>query len=157
MMINMGSLSGGIGMVYAERYIGFWLSYAMPTFLFFAAPLVLIACKKQYILSPPTGSVFSRAFRLFSLASKGSFTGNPISTYRNLKRDDFWENVKPSRLGSNAPAWMEGIDDAWVDQVARGLNACKVWLVFGGPEMRSANAAPRSSCGSHCIGWRTAK
>jgi proton-dependent oligopeptide transporter, POT family len=41
MMINLGSLSGGIGMVYAERYIGFWLSYALPTFMFFAAPLVL--------------------------------------------------------------------------------------------------------------------
>jgi POT family proton-dependent oligopeptide transporter len=46
MMINLGALSGGIGMVYAERYIGFWLSYALPTFLFFLAPLVLIACKK---------------------------------------------------------------------------------------------------------------
>ena len=41
MMINLGALSGGIGMVYAERYVGFWLSYAMPTFLFFFAPLVL--------------------------------------------------------------------------------------------------------------------
>ena len=41
MMINLGSLSGGIGMVYAERYIGFWLSYALPTFMFFFAPLVL--------------------------------------------------------------------------------------------------------------------
>lgn len=128
MMINMGSLAGGIGMVYAERYIGFWLSYAMPTFLFFAAPLVLMACKKRYTLSPPTGSVLSRAIKLFSLASKGSFSANPVTTYRNLSRDDFWESVKPSRLGSNMPAWMEGVDDAWVDQVARGLAACKVFL-----------------------------
>lgn len=33
LMINLGSLSGSIGMVYAERYIGFWLAFAMPTFL----------------------------------------------------------------------------------------------------------------------------
>lgn len=42
MMINIGSLAGGIGMVYAERWIGFWLSYSLPTFMFFLAPLVLM-------------------------------------------------------------------------------------------------------------------
>lgn len=50
MMINIGSLVGGIGMVYAERFVGFWLSYALPTFLFFLAPVVLLVCKKYYKL-----------------------------------------------------------------------------------------------------------
>lgn len=38
--------------------------------------------------------------------------------------------MKPSKLGSNAPNWLQGVDDVWVDQVARGFNACKVftWL-----------------------------
>lgn len=130
MMINLGSLSGGIGMVYVEKYVGFWLSFALPTFLFFLAPLVLLGCKKFYRLSPPTGSVTSKAFSLLKLASKGCFSVNPAQTYRNLKRDDFWTRVKPSVLGSAAPAWMNGIDDVWVDQVERGFNACKVffWL-----------------------------
>ncbi|KAF2725450.1 PTR2-domain-containing protein [Polychaeton citri CBS 116435] len=130
MMINIGSLFGGIGMVYAERYIGFWLAYALPTFLFFFAPLVLIGCKKYYTLTPPTGSVTSRAFRLLTFASKGCWSPNPVTTYKNLTREGFWESVKPSRLGQNTPSWMQGIDDNWVDQVARGFNACKVffWL-----------------------------
>lgn len=130
MMINLGSLIGGIGMVYAERFVGFWLAYALPTFMFFVAPLVLIACKKWYVLSPPTGSVTSNAFRLLAFASKGSISPNPLRTYRNLTRPDFWDAIKPSRLGSSAPAWMHGLDDAWVEQVARGFNACKVfaWL-----------------------------
>lgn len=33
LMINVGSLTGSIGMVYAERYIGFWLSYLLPTIM----------------------------------------------------------------------------------------------------------------------------
>nr|POE83361.1 putative peptide transporter ptr2 [Quercus suber] len=128
MCINFGSLAGGIGMVYAERFIGFWLAYALPTFVFFAAPFVLMACKKNYVLAPPTGSVLSRAFRLISLACKGSWSINPVQTYKNLTREGFWEDVKPSRLGSSAPAWMKDIDDPWVDQVARGLSASKVFF-----------------------------
>ncbi len=130
MMINFGSLAGGIGMVYAERYIGFWLSYALPTFMFFFAPLVLMACKKHYVLAKPTGSVTSKAFALLRLASKGKWSPNPVRTYKNMQTEGFWDDVKPSRLGASAPAWMNDIDDEWVDQVARGFNACKVfcWL-----------------------------
>lgn len=137
MMINMGSLIGGIGMVYAERFVGFWLAYALPTFVFFTAPLVLISCKKKYTLYPPTGSVLSRAFSLLGLASKGCFSLNPVQMRRNFQGADFWDSVKPSRLGAAAPAWMREIDDAWVDQVARGFSACKVlfwmplyWLAY---------------------------
>lgn len=130
MMINAGSLTGGIGMVYAERYVGFWLSYALPTFMFFLAPIVLIVCKKHYKLQPPTESVLSKAFKTLSLASKGCWSPNPVQTYRNFQREDFWTRVKPSVLGNSAPAWLQGVDDIWIDQVARGFNACKVffWL-----------------------------
>lgn len=85
MMINMGSLSGSIGMVYAEKDIGFWLAYALPTILFFVAPLVLIGCKKHYKLSPPTESVLSKSFKLLALASKGCWAASPAKTYRNFQ------------------------------------------------------------------------
>jgi len=137
LMINVGSLVGGIGMVYAERYVGFWLAYALPTFIFFAAPLVLLSCKKRYILTKPTGSVLGRAFKLLGMASRGRWSLNPVTTHRNFNRGDFWESVKPSRLGASAPAWMRDIDDNWVEQVARGFDACKVlfwmplyWLAY---------------------------
>ncbi|KAJ5809077.1 uncharacterized protein N7503_001295 [Penicillium pulvis] len=35
MMINVGSLLGQIGMVYAERYVGFWLSFLLSSFMFY--------------------------------------------------------------------------------------------------------------------------
>jgi len=33
MMVNFGSLFGSISMVYAEKYVGFYLSYLLPTFM----------------------------------------------------------------------------------------------------------------------------
>ncbi|KXS96338.1 hypothetical protein AC579_9897 [Pseudocercospora musae] len=128
MMINLGSLVGGIGMVYAERYVGFWLSYSLPTFMFFVAPLVLIGCKRFYRLAPPTESVLSKSFKALSYASRGCFSWNPAQCYRNFQRPDFWDRVKPSKLGHNAPEFLQGVDDVWIDQVARGFNACKVFL-----------------------------
>jgi len=130
LMINLGSLVGSIGMVYAERYIGFWLAYALPTFMFFVAPVVLIVFKKHYRLSPPTESVLSKSFQVLAYASRGCWSINPVATYKNFQRDDFWERVKPSKLGANAPKFLQGVDDVWIDQVARGFNACKVftWL-----------------------------
>ena len=38
LMINIGSLTGSIAMVYAEKYVGFWLSYLLPT---------LMLCKRE--------------------------------------------------------------------------------------------------------------
>lgn len=44
-----------------------------------------------------------------------------------MRSDDFWESVKPSRLGQNKPVWMT-FDDVWVDEVRRGFKACTVFL-----------------------------
>lgn len=146
-------------MVYAERYIGFWLAYALPTFLFFVAPLVLIACKKRYILTPPTVSVTSRAFSLLGMASKSCWSPSPIQTYKNFQREGFWDQVKPSVIrarGGEYPSWMNEIDDAWVEQVARGFSACKVRISFcasTGSELTGL----RCSSGCRCTGLHTTK
>ncbi|KAF1955966.1 MFS peptide transporter-like protein Ptr2 [Byssothecium circinans] len=129
MFINIGSLTGQISMVYVEKYIGFWLAYLLPTLMFCLCPAVLWFCRNKYQRRPPTGSVLLRAFKLWGLAQKGRWSLNPIQTRRNLKDDSFWENVKPSHLGDAKPSWMQ-FDDAWVDQVARGMRACScfTWI-----------------------------
>ncbi|KAJ6150718.1 hypothetical protein N7470_007312 [Penicillium chermesinum] len=119
LMVNLGSLVGQISMVYAERYIGFWLSFLLPTVMFLLCPGVLFLCRKRYHLVPPTGSVYSQAFRLWRLSMKGSDEVPPES--------DNWDRVKPSRFGPEKPAWMT-FDDEWVDEVRRGLQACKLFL-----------------------------
>jgi POT family proton-dependent oligopeptide transporter len=125
-------------MVYCEKYVGFWLAYMLPTVLFIFAPIVLAVCKKQYVLLPPTGSVFAKFFQLWSYACKGKWSINPYRTYKNLTAPDFWDRVRPSNVpASQRPGWMT-FDDAWVDEVRRGLKACTVflylplyWLAYG--------------------------
>ncbi|KAI4168373.1 MAG: hypothetical protein LQ343_006458 [Gyalolechia ehrenbergii] len=129
MMINIGSLGGQIGMVYAEKYVGFWLSFTLPTVMFLCSPVVMFLMRKKYARRPPTGSVIAKALRLWGLAMKGRWSINPVTTGKNMRADDFWENVKPSRLGQHKPAWMT-FDDVWVDEVRRGLKACTVFLWY---------------------------
>lgn len=130
--INIGSLVGQIGMVYAEKYVGFWLSFLLPTIMFTFAPVVLMLCKKNYVLSKPTGSVTALAWKTWRLAMRGGWSMNPVKISRHIGNPQFWERVKPSHLaasGQPLPSWMN-FDDIWVDQLSRGLKACKVFLWF---------------------------
>lgn len=78
LMVNVGSLVGQLAMVYAERYVGFWLSFLLPTLMFCICPTVLYFCRGKYHLVPPTGSTYTQAFRLWSLAMKGRWSLNPV-------------------------------------------------------------------------------
>lgn len=130
MLINIGSLTGSLAMVYSEHYVGFWLSYLLPTIVFLIAPMILLYYKKFYTLSPPTGSVMATAYKLLRLAFKGRWSWNLAQTKRNFKDPEFWNAVKPSNIApADRPAWMT-FDDEWVDEVRRGVLACKVFLWY---------------------------
>ncbi|KXN81957.1 putative peptide transporter ptr2 [Leucoagaricus sp. SymC.cos] len=128
--INVGSVIGQISMTYAEKYVGFWLAYTLPTIVFLLCPFILFYGRNRYVRTPPTGSVFSTALRLWKFAARGRWSINPVKTWRNLRADDFWENVKPSRISEkDRPRWMT-FDDLWVDEVRRGFKACAVFCWF---------------------------
>lgn len=117
LFINIGALCGQLAMVYCEHYVGFWLSFTLPTILLCFCPAVLLWGRKRYKRVAPTGSVLGRAFKTFALANKGRWSINPVTTYKNLHDGTFWENVKPSKLAVK-PTWMD-FDDA-----------CKFFLLF---------------------------
>lgn len=132
--------------------MGFWLAYTLPTIIFLLCPIVLFIGRNRYVRTPPTGSVFVTAVRLWRYASKGRWVVfyvsycsslvklnafrcrwslNPVRAWRQLTADDFWENAKPSRVVARSgeegkPKWMV-FDDQWVDEVRRGLKACGVF------------------------------
>lgn len=115
--INIGSVCGQIAMVYVEKYHSFWLAFLIPTAFFLIAPIVLALNKKHYKLSPPTGSVLSKFMRMFVFVQK------QCKPFRLN-----WDLAKPSSVPvEQRPVWMT-YDDAWVDEVKRGLMACKVFL-----------------------------
>ena len=96
--INVGSLVGQIAMVYAEKYVGFWLAYLLPTVLFLCAPVVLAVCKKHYRLTPPTGSVLSKFMHMFFYAMKGHWLS---------PRSFTWDTVRPSNVAPpSRPSWI---------------------------------------------------
>ncbi|KAK4193143.1 POT family-domain-containing protein [Podospora australis] len=128
MFINIGALAGQLSMVYCEHYVGFWLSFTLPTILLCFCPLVMLWGRYRYKRVPPAGSVLGRASKLFFLANKGRWSINPIKTYKQLHDGTFWENVKPSKI-ANKPKWMD-FNDAWVDEVHRGFNACAVFMWY---------------------------
>ncbi|KAH7355717.1 MFS peptide transporter-like protein Ptr2 [Pyrenochaeta sp. MPI-SDFR-AT-0127] len=125
-LINLGSICGSIAMVYSEHFVGFWLSFTLPTICYLLCPAILIVMKKHYKLSPPTGSVMGKAFKLIRFGIKKSPRKN------TFKDNDFWARIKPSEIrarGDAVPTWMT-FDDAWVDEVRRGVLACKVFLWY---------------------------
>jgi POT family proton-dependent oligopeptide transporter len=128
LLINIGALVGQIAMTYSEKYVGFYLAYTLPTVIFLLCPIILFIGRNRYSRSPPTGSILPTCWRLWTFAARGRWSLNPVTTYRNMTAPDFWENAKPSKQ-ANKPAWMN-FDDEWVDQVARGLKACAIFLWF---------------------------
>lgn len=128
LFINIGALVGQIGMSFCELYVGFWLAYLLPTALFLLCPLVMVAGRKRYNLTPPKGSVLGPAFKILMHSNKGQWSLNPVTTYKNLNNGTFWERSKPSNIApADRPSWMT-FDDAWVDEVKRGFKACNVFL-----------------------------
>lgn len=112
------------------QYVGFWLAYLLPTAFFLLCPIVLFYGRNKYARSPPTGSVLSRAIRAWSFAARGRWSWNPVKCYKLMKAPGFWDAVKPSKLAAEQrPAWMT-FDDVWVDELRRGLAACKVFVWF---------------------------
>ncbi|KAF5630684.1 proton-dependent oligopeptide transporter POT family [Fusarium tjaetaba] len=117
-------------MVFAEKEVGFWLSYTLPTFMLCLCPLVMWLNRNKYERRPPAGSVLGQALKTWFLAQKGCWSINPFATWKNLHRDDFWERVKPSNFSHETrPKWMT-FDDAWVDELSRGFNACAVFCWY---------------------------
>jgi len=130
LFINIGALVGQIGMVYAEKYVGFWLSYLLPTIAFLTCPFIMWWGRKKYQQKPPQGSVISKAFKTLFYALRGRWSINPYRFWKNTHDGTMWASAKPSNIPrEQRPKWMT-FDDAWVDEVRRGFAACAVFTWY---------------------------
>ncbi|KAE8225928.1 hypothetical protein CF319_g1406 [Tilletia indica] len=128
LFINIGALIGQVAMPFAEKHVGYWLAYLVPTIVFALCPIVLFVGRNMYRSVPPSGSVLARSLRLWWFAARGRWSWNPIRTWKQLRADDFWTNVLPSKQ-KNPPKWMN-FDDGWVYEVRRGYKACAVFCLY---------------------------
>ncbi|GAA5973688.1 hypothetical protein JCM11641_005080 [Rhodosporidiobolus odoratus] len=125
--INVGALAGQLGMVYAEKNVGFWLAYLLPTIVFALTPVVLYLGRNRYVRTPPAGvSVLGKSFRTVGVCFKGKWL-KPKLWYR----DDFWAPAyQMAELpASERPSWATW-DENWVGEVRRGFKACQVFAYF---------------------------
>ncbi|GAA5798404.1 hypothetical protein HPULCUR_003806 [Helicostylum pulchrum] len=114
--INVGSLSA-IATTELEKNVGFWPAYLLPTLMFIPGIIVLVVYRKRYIQSPPRGSVFVEAGRLF---------------WYSTKVRGGMEACKPSNLAIEYPelAKLATWDDVFVDELRRALRACIVFCWY---------------------------
>lgn len=130
LMINIGSCAGELGMVYAEKWIGFWLAYLLPTLVFIIPIPVLWFGRKYYKVAPPNGSVLSQALKACGLVIRKNWSWNPRRLVRNAKSGSCWDCAKPSLLPeSERKPWM-GYEDVWIDELSRGVKACAIFILF---------------------------
>ncbi|KIV78558.1 hypothetical protein PV11_06203 [Exophiala sideris] len=130
LFINIGALVGQVGMVYAEKYVGFWLAFLLPTAAFLTTPFVMWWGRKRYQQRPPSGSVVGKACKALLYGMRGRWSLNPVTMYKRTHDGSLWEAVKPSNIQpSQRPKWMT-FDDAWVDEVRRGFKACAVFAWY---------------------------
>ncbi|KAH6902587.1 peptide transporter PTR2B [Coprinopsis sp. MPI-PUGE-AT-0042] len=126
--INFGSC-GAISASFLARDHGYWVAWLVPTLIFCLVPLVLLAGKKLYVMTPPRGSVLLETFRVNRMAFGPAWSINPLQTYRNCKAPGFWDPAKPSTYGDRVPASITW-DDTFVAEVSRTISACAVFLFF---------------------------
>ncbi|KAK4699189.1 proton-dependent oligopeptide transporter, POT family, partial [Phenoliferia sp. Uapishka_3] len=130
LMINIGAIIGQVAMVYAEKYVGFWLAFTLPSIVFMICPVVMFLGRKHYVLTPPQGSTLGKALSTIKMCLRGRWSLNPARFYKNCRSADFWDTARPETYSNeNRPATLTW-DSAWVNEVARGLDACKVAIYF---------------------------
>jgi POT family proton-dependent oligopeptide transporter len=132
LMINVGALIGQVSMVYAEKYVGFWLAFALPTFVFLSCPAAMLLARPSLVVQKPQGSILPKAWHAWRTATKGRWHLNPVRTFKHMSQNDFWAAAKPStfqQAGRTKPSWMT-YDDTFVDELRRGVAACKVFLYY---------------------------
>lgn len=106
--VNVGAFFM-IATTYAEKYVGFWLSFLLAGIIYFLLPILLVAMYKKTYKRPPAGnSEVSRAFTIFWTALR--------QNRFQLWRKDFWDRATPPRLQE------KGITVSWTDKNVKDVS-----------------------------------
>ncbi|KAI9924853.1 hypothetical protein ASPWEDRAFT_28013 [Aspergillus wentii DTO 134E9] len=125
MLIYYGFINVGafymLATTYAEKYVGYWLSFLLAGAIYFLLPVLLALVYKKTYKVPPSGtSDLSKAVKIISMALKRN-------KFRVWKKG-FFDAARPSVLAA------EGIQVEWtdrmVDDVRRTLVATELFFYF---------------------------
>ncbi|KAF7289765.1 Peptide/h+ symporter protein [Mycena indigotica] len=128
MAINFGS-TGAISASFLARDHGYWVAFLVPTCIFATVPAILWIGRKNYVKTPPRGSIIIETFRVIRVCVGARWSWNPVAFYKEVKREGFWDPAKPSTYNGKAPEYITW-DDDFVGEVHRTMLACKVFVFF---------------------------
>ncbi|KGO76740.1 Major facilitator superfamily domain, general substrate transporter [Penicillium italicum] len=120
MFVNIGAFYM-LATTYAEKYVGYWLSFLLSGIIYFLLPILLFAVYKKTKKHPPSGNKdLAEAFKIGWTAL--------VQNKFQFWRKDFWDAAKPETLRS------KGIEVTWTDtavfKVAKTLEACDIFWFY---------------------------
>ncbi|KAH7098437.1 POT family-domain-containing protein [Auriculariales sp. MPI-PUGE-AT-0066] len=127
--INWGA-TGAISASFLARDHGFWQAFLVPTCILGIVPIVLLAGRKSYIVTPPRGSIVLETLRVIRLCAGERWSWSPAKFYKNVQQPGFWDIAKPSNHPKGEVPAAITWDDEFVSEVVRALKACRVFLVL---------------------------
>ncbi|KAK6073647.1 Di/tri peptide transporter 2 [Seiridium cupressi] len=111
-VLCIGCLSG-IPATYIELRVGFWAAYLVPFCVFWIAIAALVLGRKKYVRNTPQ-PVLGKALKALGIAIRGGF-----------KMDAAKPSYRAQRGGSTSHITR---DDKFVEELKRGLYACRVFI-----------------------------
>ncbi|KIM92793.1 hypothetical protein OIDMADRAFT_46534 [Oidiodendron maius Zn] len=122
LLINIGGFMQ-VATSYAEKYVGWWLAFILPLFLYLPLPLLLLWIRKRLVLHPPGGSDLPNVFRVLGIClSQGGIW--------KIGRHGFWESAKPSVIASRGLDIKTRWNDQFVEDVRRTFQATGIFCFF---------------------------
>ncbi|KAK6203761.1 peptide transporter ptr2 [Pestalotiopsis sp. IQ-011] len=122
LVINIGGFMN-VATAYIEKYIGWWLAFLVPLFLYLPLPFLLMFLKKRLILHPPAGSDLGKIMKIIGICLRGS-------GIKGFGRKGFWESAKPSVIRAKGLNIQTNWNDEFVEDVRRTFQATGIFCFF---------------------------
>ncbi|KAI4592918.1 hypothetical protein KJ359_010366 [Pestalotiopsis sp. 9143b] len=122
LVINIGGFMN-VATAYIEKYVGWWLAFLVPLFLYLPLPFLLMFLKKRLILHPPAGSDLGKIIKIIGICLRGS-------GIKGFGRKGFWESAKPSVIRAKGLNIQTNWNDEFVEDVRRTFQATGIFCFF---------------------------
>ncbi|GMG32136.1 unnamed protein product [Aspergillus oryzae] len=116
LLINIGGFMQ-VATSYAEKYVGWWLAFILPLFLYLPLPALLVCPDRMVDTSPATNTNC-----LLVLAARGGIF--------RIGRHGFWDAAKPSVIAAKGQNIRTHWNDQFVEDVRRTFQATGIFCFF---------------------------
>jgi len=122
LLINIGGFTQ-VATSYAEKYVGWYLSWLIPLVLYIPLPALMWFLKSRLVIKPPGGSDLPNVFRVLGHCLRGG-------GITRIGRHGFWEPAKPSVQAAAGKTPTTHYNDQFVDDVRRTFQATGMFCFF---------------------------